>query len=104
MRTPPATASSAASTRWRPRCRSSPAGWTATRRSPSCGGRWRSAPTTSTTTLFLAEALLEHQPAKAAEAREILRRLLARQPVPELAVEQEKTLADARALLAKHPG
>ncbi len=53
--------------------------------------------------LFLAEALLEHQPAKAAEAREILRRLLARRPTPELAVEQERTLADARALLAKHP-
>ncbi|HEY7213085.1 MAG TPA: hypothetical protein VIC28_00575, partial [Thermoanaerobaculia bacterium] len=54
--------------------------------------------------LFLAEALLEHQPAKAAEAREILRRLLARKPVPELVVEQERTLANARALLAKHPG
>ena len=54
--------------------------------------------------LFLAEALLEHQPAKAAEAREILRRLLARKPAPELAVEQERTLANARALLEKHPG
>ncbi len=54
--------------------------------------------------LFLAEALLEHQPAKAAEAREILRRLLARKPVPELVVEQERTLANARALLEKHPG
>jgi tetratricopeptide (TPR) repeat protein len=52
--------------------------------------------------LFLAEALLEHQPAKAAEAREILRRLLARQPVPELVVEQERTHANARALLAKY--
>jgi tetratricopeptide (TPR) repeat protein len=54
--------------------------------------------------VFLAEALLEHQPDKAKEAREILRRVLARQPVPELVVEQEKSLADARALLAKHPG
>ncbi len=54
--------------------------------------------------VFLAEALFEHQPAKAGEAREILRRVLARQPVPELAVEQARSLADARALLAKHPG
>ncbi len=54
--------------------------------------------------LFLAEALLEHQPAKSAEAREILRRLLARRPVPELVVEQERTLVKARALLEKHPG
>lgn len=54
--------------------------------------------------LFLAEALLEHHSAKAAEAREILRRLLARKPVPELVVEQERTLANARALLAKNPG
>jgi tetratricopeptide (TPR) repeat protein len=54
--------------------------------------------------VFLAEALFEYQPAKAGEAREILRRVLARQPVPELAVEQAKSLADARALLAKHPG
>jgi tetratricopeptide (TPR) repeat protein len=54
--------------------------------------------------LFLAEALLEHQPARAAEAREILRRLLARRPVPELVVEQERTLVNARALLAKHRG
>jgi len=53
--------------------------------------------------LFLAEALFEHQPDKAAEAREILRRLLARKPSPELAVEQEKSLADARALLARYP-
>ncbi len=54
--------------------------------------------------VFLAEALFEYQPGKAAEAREILRRVLARQPVPELAVEQARSLADARALLAKHPG
>jgi tetratricopeptide (TPR) repeat protein len=54
--------------------------------------------------LFLAEAILEHQPARAAEAREILRRLLARRPAPELVVEQERTLVNARALLARHPG
>jgi len=54
--------------------------------------------------VFLAEALFEYQPGKAAEAREILRRVLARQPIPELAVEQARSLADARALLAKHPG
>jgi tetratricopeptide (TPR) repeat protein len=54
--------------------------------------------------LFLAEALFEHQPDKAREAREILRRLLARPPAPDLVVEQEKSLANARALLAKHPG
>jgi tetratricopeptide (TPR) repeat protein len=54
--------------------------------------------------VFLAEALLEHQPEKAAEARDILRRLLTRAPSPELAVEQAKSLANARALLAQHPG
>jgi len=54
--------------------------------------------------LFLAEALLEHQKDKSAEAREILRRLLARQPAPELVVEQERTLVNARALLQKYPG
>jgi tetratricopeptide (TPR) repeat protein len=54
--------------------------------------------------VFLAEALFEYQPARAAEARDVLRRLLARQPTPELVVEQETSLVDARALLAKHPG
>jgi len=54
--------------------------------------------------VFLAEALFEYQPAKAAEAREILRRVLARRPVPELVVEQERSLVNAKALLAKHPG
>jgi tetratricopeptide (TPR) repeat protein len=54
--------------------------------------------------VFLAEALFEYQPAKAAEARDILRRLIVRQPTPELAVEQEKSLVNARALLAKHAG
>jgi tetratricopeptide (TPR) repeat protein len=54
--------------------------------------------------VFLAEALFDHQPDKAAEARDILRRLLTRRPSPELVVEQEKSLANARALLAAHPG
>ncbi|HEV7784270.1 MAG TPA: hypothetical protein VGQ28_02970 [Thermoanaerobaculia bacterium] len=54
--------------------------------------------------LFLAEALFEHFPAKAAEAREICRKLLGRQPVPDLVVEQESTLMKARELLAKHAG
>jgi tetratricopeptide (TPR) repeat protein len=54
--------------------------------------------------VFLAEALFEYQPDKAAEARDILRRLIARQPTPEWVVEQEKSLVDARALLAKHAG
>lgn len=52
--------------------------------------------------VFLAEALFEYQPAKEAEAREILRRLIVRPPTPELVVEQEKSLVNARALLAKH--
>src|SRR3954454_5487936 len=54
--------------------------------------------------VFLAEALFEFQPARAAEARDILRRLIARPPTPEWVVEQEKSLVNARALLAKHPG
>src|SRR3954453_3129082 len=54
--------------------------------------------------VFLAEALFEFQPAKAAEARDVLRRLIARPPTPEWVVEQEKSLVNARALLAKHPG
>ncbi|MFY9825037.1 MAG: hypothetical protein WAM82_26905 [Thermoanaerobaculia bacterium] len=53
---------------------------------------------------FLAEALFDHFPAKAAEAREICRKLLSRQPVPNWVVEQESTLAKTRDLLAKHPG
>ncbi|HSS78125.1 MAG TPA: hypothetical protein VLV54_15450 [Thermoanaerobaculia bacterium] len=54
--------------------------------------------------LFLAEALFDHFPAKSAEAREICRKLLTRQPVPDLLVEQESTLVKAKELLAKHPG
>jgi tetratricopeptide (TPR) repeat protein len=51
--------------------------------------------------LYLAEAILDHQPAKAAEAQEILRKLVARAPRPEWQVEDEKALAEARARLAK---
>lgn len=51
--------------------------------------------------LYLAEALIEHQPERAGEARDILRRLIARRPAPERAVEDERALADARALLAR---
>jgi tetratricopeptide (TPR) repeat protein len=54
--------------------------------------------------LFLAEVLFEHFPEKSAEARDILRKLLTRKPVPELVVEQESTLVKAKALLAKHAG
>ncbi len=53
--------------------------------------------------LFLAEALFEHFPAKAAEARGICQKLLSRQPSADLLVEQESTLAKAKELLAKHP-
>src|SRR6185312_10243426 len=49
---------------------------------------------------FLTEALFEHFPAKAAEARELCRKLLGRQPEPNLLVEQESTLAKAKELLA----
>jgi tetratricopeptide (TPR) repeat protein len=51
--------------------------------------------------LYLAEALLEHQPEKKNEARDILRRLLARHPAADRLVEDERAQADARALLAK---
>lgn len=51
--------------------------------------------------LYLAEALLEHEPDKKGEAKEILRRLIARQPDPARIVEDERAKADAKALLAK---
>jgi tetratricopeptide (TPR) repeat protein len=54
--------------------------------------------------LFLAEALFEYQSQKAAEARRILQQLVARQPNPARVVEEEKTIADAKALLAKNKG
>jgi predicted Zn-dependent protease len=51
--------------------------------------------------LYLAEALLEHQPDKAKEAQEILRRLIARPANPGRTVEDEQARTAARALLAK---
>ena len=51
--------------------------------------------------LYLAEAMLDHQPAKAAEAKEILRKLTARAPRPAWLVEDEKALAEARERLGK---
>lgn len=62
------------------------------------------APDNDLNQLYLAEALLDHQSAKAAEAREILRKLIARPPSPGKVVEDEKAVADARALLAKNAG
>lgn len=49
--------------------------------------------------VYLADALLQHRPDKAAEAREILRRVLQKKPDPEEVVEDERALAEARALL-----
>lgn len=49
--------------------------------------------------VYLADALLQHQPDKAAEAREILRRALRSKPDPAELVEDERALAEARALL-----
>lgn len=51
--------------------------------------------------LWLAEALLEHAPDQRNEAREILKRLAARPPAPDRAVEDEDVVAEARALLGK---
>lgn len=50
--------------------------------------------------LYLAEALLQHQAGKKAEAIAILRRLEKQPPAPERVVEDSKALEDARALLA----
>jgi tetratricopeptide (TPR) repeat protein len=57
--------------------------------------------------VFLAEALLMYQPAHAAEARQLLRRVVERTPGPdrpEGEVEGEDAVAKAKALLAKYPG
>jgi predicted Zn-dependent protease len=54
--------------------------------------------------LFLAEALLEHQPAKKAEAVAILRRLVQAPPPAARVAEVEKVREDARALLQQHGG
>lgn len=50
--------------------------------------------------VYLADALLQHFPDKAAEAKEILKRVLQKRPEPERVVEDERALADARRLLA----
>ena len=52
--------------------------------------------------LYLAEALLEHQPEKKQEALKILRRLAQQKPVAERPVENAAAIAEAVALLAKH--
>jgi len=62
------------------------------------------APQNLDTQLFLAEAIFEYQPEKAAEARQILKQLIARQPSPARVVDVEMTIANARALLAKNNG
>ena len=54
--------------------------------------------------LYLADALLQHQPEKKAEALTLLRQLAGRQPAPERLVEDSKALEDARALLAQQGG
>jgi tetratricopeptide (TPR) repeat protein len=51
--------------------------------------------------VYLADALLQHQPDKAAEAREILRKVIQKKPDPARVVEDERALADARELLGK---
>lgn len=50
--------------------------------------------------VFLAEALLDYRPAERAEAIDLLRRAVAREPDPVERVEQSETLAEARARLA----
>jgi tetratricopeptide (TPR) repeat protein len=54
--------------------------------------------------VFLAEALLLHEPAKGGEARRLLRRVLERPPLPARVVEDEDAQRQARQLLADHPG
>jgi len=49
--------------------------------------------------VYLADALLQHQSEKAAEAREILRKVVQRKPDPARVVEDERALAEARLLL-----
>jgi tetratricopeptide (TPR) repeat protein len=54
--------------------------------------------------LYLADALLQHQPEKKAEAVALLRKLAAQQPSPERVVEDSKALEEARALLSQQGG
>jgi tetratricopeptide (TPR) repeat protein len=58
-------------------------------------------PADPTNDLYLAEAILDHRPARKPEAIAILRRLAARQPSPERVVEESKVLEEARALLGR---
>lgn len=51
--------------------------------------------------VYLADALLQHQPDKAAEARQILRRAVQQKPDPARVVEDERALAEARQLLGQ---
>ncbi len=51
------------------------------------------------TKLFLAEALLEHQPSRRAEALSLLEAVAVSQPDPAMVVEETKTIEDARAVL-----
>ncbi len=51
--------------------------------------------------LFLAEAILEHEPDRRDEALELLRRLARTEPDPEYLVEHSESLELARALLAE---
>ena len=51
--------------------------------------------------VYLADALLQNQSEKSAEAREILRKVLQRKPDPARVVEDERALAEARALLGQ---
>ena len=50
---------------------------------------------------YLAEALVEFRPKERSEAVELLRELAQREPDPEWQLEDERTLEDARRLLAK---
>jgi tetratricopeptide (TPR) repeat protein len=57
--------------------------------------------------VFLADALLQYQSGQAAEARRLLHQVVERPPSPDRpwgTVEDEDAVAQARALLAKHPG
>jgi TRAP transporter T-component len=54
--------------------------------------------------VFLAESLLLRQAEQGAEARQLLRRVLERPPLPARLVEDEDAQRQARQLLASHPG
>jgi tetratricopeptide (TPR) repeat protein len=51
------------------------------------------------TKLFLAEALLEHQPSRRAEALSLLEAVAVSKPDPAMVIEETKTIEDARVLL-----